>query len=68
MMTRSASQVIFGKLYSWSLANLKETDAKVSFPINEPFAFYVIFLFAMLGTFSAFICDKNVEKSYNEQM
>ena len=67
MMTRSASQVVFGKLY-WSLTNLKETDANVSFPLNEPFAFYVIFLFAMLGTFSAFICDKNVEKSCNEQM
>ena len=66
MLTRTASQVIFGGLFSWSLSNLKETDGKVSFPLNEPLTFYVISFFAMLGAFSAIMCDQDVERPCNE--
>ena len=65
MITHTASQVIFGALFAQSLSNLKETDGKVSFPFNEPFTFYIISLFAMLGAFSAIMCDKDAERPRN---
>ena len=68
MMTRAAGQVVFTRMFSWSLSKLKDTDGKVSFPLNEPFAFYAISFFAMLGAFSAIVCGEDAEKPCKTQM
>ena len=62
MITRTASQVVFGWFFSWSLSNLKKSDGKISFPFNEPFTFYVISFFGMLGAISVSMCSKDAEK------
>ena len=62
MITRTASQVIFGWFFSWSLSNLKKSDGNISFPFNEPFTFYVISFFGMLGAISVSMCSMDAEK------
>ena len=65
MMTQAAGQVVFARLFTWSLSKIKETDGNVSFPLNEPFAFYAISFLSMLGAFCAIMCGKDAENSCN---